>query len=112
MPRSKNKKIVKQIAKARMNYLFEKADEIFSQDQMLANRYCYLARRYAHRAKIKIPVQWKKRICHHCKHFLYPGVNCRTRLHSHGKGSHVSLTCFECNNTTRYFIKIRKKGAK
>ena len=108
MARSKNRKVIKQIAKIRMNYLFEKANDIFPQDQKLANRYCYLAKKYAQRARIKIPIQWKKRICHHCKQFLYPGVNCRTRLHSKGKGSHVSLTCFECNNTTRYFIKIRK----
>lgn len=108
MPRSKRKKIVKQIAKVRMNYLFERAHEIFPQNKILANRYSYLARKYAQRARIKIPTQWKRRICHHCKQFLYPGLNCRTRLHSRGKGSHVSLTCYECDHVTRYFIKLRK----
>ncbi|TFG20726.1 MAG: ribonuclease P [Promethearchaeota archaeon] len=107
MPRSKHKKIIKQIAKVRMNYLFKRAHEVFPQNKMLANRYCYLARKYAQRARIKIPTKWKKRICHHCKQFLYPGLNCRTRLHSRGKGSHVSLTCYECNHITRYFIKLR-----
>ncbi len=110
MPKSnKNPKyIVKKIAHSRMLFLFQKAHEIFLKDRTLANRYAYLARRYAQRTKIKIPFEWKKRICKKCKKFLYPGVNYRVRIHSHkGKGSHVSLTCFECNKTTRYFTKLK-----
>ena len=107
---SKYKKIAKQIAISRMNFLFQRANDIFEQDKELANRYAHLARRYAQRARIKIPPIWKKRICHKCKSFLYPGLNSRIRLHSKkGKGSHVSMTCLECNNTTRYFIKVKNK---
>lgn len=106
-----NRNIVKKIAKARMLYLFQKAHDIFPDNKVLANKYVYMARRYAQRTKIKIPYKWKKRICHKCKQFLYPGVNCRVRMHSQKKrGSHVSLTCLDCDNTTRYFIKtIRTK---
>jgi ribonuclease P protein subunit RPR2 len=103
-----NKNIVKKIANTRIQYLFGRAEEIFPDNKFLANRYVYLARKYAQRAKTRIPKKWKKRICHTCKSFLYPGLNCRIRLHSigkRGKGSHISLTCFECNKTTRYFIK-------
>jgi ribonuclease P protein subunit RPR2 len=109
--RNKNTKyIVKEIANSRMLYLFQKAHEIFLENKTLANRYTYIARRYAQRAKIKIPSIWKKRICHKCKMFLYPGLNCRFRMHSKkGNGSHISLTCFECNKTTRYFIKLKNK---
>ncbi len=103
----KNQAIIKKIADTRMNYLFQKAHDIFPDNKELANRYVYLARRYAQRAKIKIPSIWKKRICHKCKGFLYPGINCRTRIHSKGKGSHVSTTCLDCNQTTRYFFKIK-----
>ena len=100
--------LVKKIAKTRMLFLFQRAHEVFPNDKTLANRYTFLARRYAQRAKIKIPFKWKKRICHKCKTLLYPGLNYRVRLHSHkGKGSHISLTCFECNKTTRYFIKLK-----
>ena len=108
MAKNKRKRqaIIKQIANTRMNYLFQKAHDIFPNDKELANRYIYLARRYAQRAKIRIPAQWKKRICHKCKRLLYPGINCRTRIHSKGKGSHVSTTCLDCNHTTRYFIKL------
>ena len=104
------KYIVKKIASSRILYLFQKAHENFPENKVLANRYIYLARRYAQRAKIKIPFEWRKRICHNCKMFLYPGLNCRVRMHSQkGKGSHVSLTCFECKKTTRYFIKLKNK---
>lgn len=104
-----NNNIVKKIAKIRMLYLFQKAHETFPHDRNLANRYATLARKYAQRARIKIPLEWKKRICHKCKRFLYPGINYRTRLHSNKKGTHVSLTCLECNKTTRYFIKTKTK---
>ncbi|MFX1571898.1 MAG: ribonuclease P protein component 4 [Promethearchaeota archaeon] len=104
----KSKYIIKSIANNRMLYLFQRAHEIFPEKKELANKYVYLARRYAQRAKIKIPAEWKKHICNKCKNFLYPGLNCRVRMHSHkGKGSHVSLTCFDCNKTTRYFIKLK-----
>ncbi|MBY9019037.1 MAG: ribonuclease P [Candidatus Lokiarchaeota archaeon] len=110
MPKAKkiNKGLIKLIARTRMLYLYELAHEIFPSDKKLANRYAYLARKYSQRAKIKIPHAWKKRTCHHCKKFLYPGINCRTRLHSQGKGSHVSMTCLECNQVTRYYIKSSK----
>lgn len=101
-----NKKIIKQIAKSRINYLFQRAHNTYKRNDDLANRYVYLARRYAQRARIKIPIKWRKRICHKCKRFLYPGINCRIRMQSRkGEGSHVSLTCFECNKITRYYIK-------
>ncbi len=107
---SNYKNVIKQIAKSRMNYLFNRAHEIFPENKELANRYVYLSRRYAQRARIKIPSEWKKRICNKCKSFLYPGKNCRIRMQSRkGKGSHVSMTCFECDNTKRYFIKTKNK---
>jgi ribonuclease P protein subunit RPR2 len=100
------KKIAKKIAKNRILYLFELADKIFPENKSLANRYVELAMKYAQRVKVRIPQKWKKRICHNCKKFLYPGINCRIRLQSRkGKGSHISVTCLECNHTTRYFIK-------
>ncbi|TFG30249.1 MAG: ribonuclease P [Promethearchaeota archaeon] len=104
-----SKNIIKTIAKNRMTFLFQKAHEIFPENKELANRYVYLAKRYAQRAKIQIPPVWKKRICHKCKQFLYPGINCVIRMQSRkGKGSHVSLTCLECQKITRYYIKTQK----
>ncbi|MFX0187313.1 MAG: ribonuclease P protein component 4 [Candidatus Hodarchaeota archaeon] len=106
------KYIIKQIAKSRMEYLFQRAHKIFPEKKKLSNRYVYLAQKYAQRARITIPAEWKKRICHKCKRFLYPGINCRIRMQSRkgGGGSHISMTCFECKKTTRYFIKTKKRS--
>ncbi len=107
MPKPKN--LINQIAKSRMEYLFNLAHDIFPKNKYLANRYVYLARRYAERTQTKISPKWKRRICHNCKTFLYPGINARYRLQSRkGKGSHVSMTCLECNHTTRYLIKMKR----
>jgi len=104
-----SKNIIKNIANARIMFLFQMAQEIFPENKELANRYIYLAKKYAQRAKIQIPPIWKKRVCHKCKQFLYPGVNCKIRIQSRkGKGSHVSMTCLECYNITRYYIKTKK----
>jgi ribonuclease P protein subunit RPR2 len=101
------KKVAREIAKTRMLFLFNLAEKTFLKDKILANRYADLARRYAQRAKVKIPKKWKRRICHQCKTFLYPGKNCRIRLQSRkGKGSHITLTCLDCGHTTRYYIHI------
>ena len=106
------KQLIKQIARTRINFLLQRAHDIFPENKELSNRYVYLARRYAQRARIKIPIEWKKRICHKCKKFLYPGVNCRIRMQSRkgGGGSHISMTCFECKKTARYFIKTKKRS--
>lgn len=97
---------MRMIARSRMYYLFERAHEIFPENPYLANRYVYLARKYAQKVKINIPKEWKQRICHKCKQFLYSGINIRVRMQSRpGKGSHLSITCLECGNITRKFIK-------
>lgn len=103
--KSSHKKVIKEIAKVRIKYLFQRAEDIFTENKELSNRYVILARKYAQRAKIEIPYKWKRRICHKCKRFLYPGLNCRFRIHSKSKTPHISMTCFECNRTTRYIIK-------
>ncbi|MBD3195276.1 MAG: ribonuclease P [Candidatus Lokiarchaeota archaeon] len=104
------RKVSRKIAKSRMLYLFKEADKIFSEDKELANSYSELARKYAQRAKLNIPPQWRRRICNRCKRFLYPGRNCRIRLQSRrGKASHISVTCQECGSTTRFYIKTAKK---
>ncbi|MBD3341943.1 MAG: ribonuclease P [Candidatus Lokiarchaeota archaeon] len=104
----RNKGLMKQIANGRIKYLFELAEKTYPIDKELANRYIYLVRRYAQRAKLKIPAEWKKCICQKCYSLLVYGDNCRIRMQSRsGKGSHISVTCLECNYTKRYFIKSK-----
>ncbi|MFO8018521.1 MAG: ribonuclease P protein component 4 [Promethearchaeia archaeon] len=106
---NKKNRIIRKIARKRMKFLFELAAETIVENRYLANRYAYLAQRYAQKAKIRVPTRWKRLICHNCKSFLSPGVNCRYRLQSRkGKGSHISMTCLECGEITRYHIKAKK----
>lgn len=104
------KQIIKNIARARIMYLFSRANEVYHEDPDLTNRYVELAQAYGRSANVKIPFELKRRICHSCKKYLVPGVNCRYRMQSRpGKGSHVTLTCFNCKNITRYYIKKKPK---
>jgi len=102
------KGIVKKIARSRINYLLNRAHNVFHEDKELANRYVDLAIKYSQRAKVRIPKKWKRRICKHCKSFLFPGENCRVRIQSReGKGSHLVITCLICNGKSRYFLKTK-----
>ena len=84
------KKIVKKIARERIIFLFNLANKVFPENKELANKYANLARKYAQRCKLKIPIIWHKRICHNCKRFIYPGMNSRIRLQSRkGKAGNV-----------------------
>ena len=68
---SNYKHLIKQIARTRISFLLQRAHDIFLENKELSNRYVYLARRYAQRARIQIPIEWKKRICHKCKKFFH-----------------------------------------
>ncbi|MEJ2278889.1 MAG: ribonuclease P [Candidatus Lokiarchaeota archaeon] len=89
--------------------LLERAHSTFPECKDLANRYVDLAIKYSQRAKVRIPKDWKRRICRHCKRFLYPGINCRVRIQSRKKrGSHLTITCLECHESSRYFLNTKK----
>ena len=94
----------KEIAKERMEKLFLQAENIFSTNKALANRYITLARKIAMKVKIRIPLELKRKFCKHCYKFLMPGVNSRIRTRD-GK---VIISCFECKKFTRIPVKIKK----
>lgn len=79
------------------------ADEVFLQDPNRAQRYVDLSLRIAMRNRVRLPRVWRRRICHNCKAFLWPGVNCRIRLRKR-RQHHVVVTCFNCGHYTRYNI--------
>ena len=94
-PRAKDK--VKDIARERVAVLFSEADAIFSTDRALANRYVHLARAIKMKAKIRLPLELKRRFCKFCYHYLRAGVNCRVRTR---KGK-VVILCMDCKKMTR-----------
>jgi ribonuclease P protein subunit RPR2 len=91
----------KEIAKERVQILFKQAEDNFSKNKSLANRYITLARKVAMKVKIRIPLELKRKFCKHCYKFLMPGVNSRVRTRD-GK---VIISCFECKKFTRIPVK-------
>ena len=97
IPKSKQK----EIAKERVKILFQQAEEVFSKNKSLANRYVTLARKISMKVKIRIPLELKRKFCKHCYKFLMPGINSRVRTRD-GK---VIISCFECKKFTRIPVK-------
>ncbi|MEX2701663.1 MAG: ribonuclease P protein component 4 [Candidatus Baldrarchaeota archaeon] len=111
MRRKLDQLLVKDIARQRIELLFEMADKIYRQHPDLAQRYIDLARKIGMRCRVKIPRRLKRRICKHCKSFLIPGVNCRVRLRTN-RFPHLVVTCLKCGRQMRYPYKIGGKSAK
>jgi len=94
------------IAKERIEKLFEQAKEMFKEDPLLSNRYVELARKIAMKHKVRFPRELKRRFCKHCYVYLVPSVNCRVRTRE-GK---VVYSCFNCKKYMRFpYLKEKKK---
>ena len=98
----------KRIAMQRIRALFRMANEIFHEDSSLAQRYVDTARKIAMSAKSRLPNEYGRQVCRHCKSFIYPGVNCRVRVQQ-AREPHVAITCLVCDKTTRILLKNRGK---
>jgi len=85
------------IAKERVVKLFKLADDIFSEDSSLSDRYVDLARKIAMKFKIKLSSSQKRKFCKHCYSYLRPGINCRVRTVS----NKLVYSCFKCKKFTR-----------
>lgn len=95
----------KKLALQRIEHLFKQAEQMFSKNKKLANRYVELARKIAMKARLRIPRELKRRFCKHCYSFLMPGTNARIRTRE-GK---VVIYCLECKKYTRIPLNKRKK---
>lgn len=103
--RKKPKKFT-DIAKERINELFEQAKKEFNNDPKLSNRYVEIARKISMKYKVRIPRELKKSFCKHCYVFLMPSKNCRIRTH---KGK-VVYYCLNCKKYMRFpYIKEKKQ---
>jgi len=99
----------RRIAMERVHILFRLAKEVVSKEPQLAQRYADIARRIAMRTRLRLPVEYRRLICRHCKSFIYPGVNCRVRIKQR-REPHVVITCLNCGKHMR--IPLRKKEEK
>ncbi len=94
-------KTKKQIARERINILFNKAGEIYAENSSLANRYVEIARKIAMKAQINIPSNLRKKFCRKCFSYLMPGENCRVRT----RNKKLIYYCRICKNYMRFAYK-------
>ena len=92
----KQKEKAHKAAEETIRTLFREAEA--TKNRKLADRYAELARKISMKAKVKLPLGFKRRICKHCHKFLVPGENCRIRV-SKGK---VVYYCLNCRHFMRF----------
>jgi ribonuclease P protein subunit RPR2 len=97
---------VKQIARQRIQILFERARKVCKSDSKLTLQYVASARKIAMAAKICLPVEFRRETCKECNSLFVYGVNCRVRIRQK-REPHVVVTCLNCGNQSR--ILLRKK---
>ena len=98
----------KRIALQRVHSLFSLAKEVIREDPELAQRYVKIARKIAMGTKLRLPREYRRLVCRHCKSFILPGVNCRVRIQSR-REPHVVITCLNCGKHSRMPLKDREK---
>ena len=99
----------KRIAMQRIQTLYHLAKVTFNENPSSAQRYLDTARKIAMAAKIRLPKEYKRQVCKHCKSFILPGVNCRVRVKQR-REPHVVITCLKCGKQTR--LPMKKKEEK
>jgi ribonuclease P protein subunit RPR2 len=102
---SKKPKWMRDIAKERVDILFNLAMKEFSKNSSRSHRYVELARNISKKYNIKIPKKWNRSYCKTCYNFLLLGENSNVRLVS----SEVHIKCHECNNVMIIPYKKEKK---
>jgi ribonuclease P protein subunit RPR2 len=98
----------KQIAKHRIQVLFQQAEKTRKENPQLASRYIETARKIAMAAKIRLPIKYKRRICKNCNTLLVPGDNCRVRI-KQKREPHLVITCLTCGYQTRILLRKKKE---
>ena len=100
---------IKQIAKQRIQILFDQAKNTYKTNPQLATQYNKTARRIAMAAKIRLPLEFRRQTCKNCNALLMQGSNCRVRI-KQKRESHVVVTCLNCGNQTRILLGKNRRG--
>ena len=105
---SKMKSAAKQIARQRIQVLFQQAKKVYRDNPQLSNRYVETARKIAMAAKIRLPTVYRRQICKNCNTLLMQGSNCRVRI-KQKRESHVVVTCLNCGYQSRLLLRKKKE---
>lgn len=90
----------KEIARERIQILFEEAKKAFPEHPERANRYVELARKIGMHYRVRIPKELKRKFCDECHSYLKPGVNCEVNIDS--EKNVVEWKCKECGHLKTY----------
>lgn len=101
----------KYIAMQRIKNLFALAKQTLHDDPYLAQHYVDIARKIAMAAKIRMPKEYRRQLCRHCKSFILPGVNCRVRIKQQ-REPHIVITCLNCGKQMRMPLRHKKGKVK
>jgi ribonuclease P protein subunit RPR2 len=102
---------VKQIARERVQVLFQQAHRSYKANPQLAQSYITTARNIAMAARIRLPQPLSRSACKACNTYLVPGETSRVRIRPRRK-SHLVVTCLECGNQTRIPLNDKHKVEK
>ncbi len=92
----------KDIAKERIEKLFEQAEKAVKKDTSKADRYVELARKISIKTRTKIPSNLKRRFCSHCySYFTSENYRVRTREKK------LIYYCLKCKKYTRIPLRSR-----
>lgn len=107
MARSRTKpKWVKEIALKKVKQLISLAEK--EEKPELRKRYAELAKKTAMKYNVKLPKEYRKRICPNCGEFLVPGENLKIRTSS--KTKEVLYICQKCGETQKMGYSREKKA--
>ena len=103
-----NQSSIKQIARQRIQILFAEAKKVGRSDSKLTTQYVKSARRIAMAAKIRLPIEFRRRTCKNCNVLFFAGNNCRVRV-KQKREPHVVITCLNCGSQTRILLGKKKE---
>ena len=99
----------KNIAEERIEILFSEAKKQALKNRLnLSNRYVFIARKLSSKFKVQIPRELRRKFCHKCYHYLYPGINCKVRTNKRTQS--VEYECLDCGHINRYPYIKEKHG--
>lgn len=100
----------KSIAKERIEILFKEAEESSKSRMQDSHRAVKRAREIGMKFRVRLPKEFKRKMCKECHHYLIPGKNCTIRL-SQKRASHIVITCKDCGSVYRIPYKGKSKNS-
>lgn len=95
--RTRKPKWIKEIARERIDILLSLAEKNVKTEPQLCRRYVALARKISKRYLVRIPAEYKHKLCKFCGIYLIPSFNQIVRL----KRGYIEKKCKECGGTMK-----------